>query len=205
MKHIDRNSSPKEFVDLISGDRKPVNWDAFRADYHDLYRQIRDLLWEDQKGVSGYTELPICKDSGIHIDHFRKKGMFKEEEFHWENFVVDEKDNTQFGAGHKDKIVKTKEMYDELLSPVLDYPEKYLTYMDDGSIIPRRTIDATMQKKAQTTIDVFNLDHEYLAKKRNSLIAMYRSYRAGGMSKEDIFKWMDCSGFYSLIDYVFEE
>jgi len=205
MKHIDRNPAPQEFADLTTGDKKPVNWDAFRADYHDLYRQIRDLIWEDQKGVSGYTELPISKDGGIHIDHFRKKGMFREEEFHWENFVVDERDNTLYGAGHKDRTVKTKEVYDQLLSPVLDHPEEYLTYMEDGSIIPRRTIDTAKQEKAQTTIDVFNLDHEYLVNKRKGLISVFRGCRAGGMSKEEIYQFMGDSGFYSLIDYVFEE
>lgn len=205
MRHIDRNPAPQEFVDLVNGDNRPCNWDAFRSNYHDLYRQIRDLIWADQKGVSGYTELPLDKDNGIHIDHFRKKGMFHDEEFHWENFVVDERNNDQYGAGHKDKVVKTAEIYDDLLGPVLDRPEEYFTYMEDGTIIPRRTIEEKMQKRAQVTRDAFNLNHEYLKNRRNGLIALFRSYRKGGMSKDDVYATLATAGFFSLIDYVYEE
>lgn len=205
MRHIDRNPAPQEFVDLITGDKKPCNWEAFHSEHHDIYRQIRDLIWSDQKGISGYTELPLDKDNGVHIDHFRKKGMFHDEEFHWENFVVDEINNVQYGAGRKDRIVKTKEVYDDLLSPVLDRPEEYFTYMEDGTIIPRRTIDEEMQKKAQVTRDVFNLNHEYLKDKRSGLISLFRSCRNGGMSKEDVYTFMISTGFLSLIDFVYEE
>lgn len=205
MRHIERNPAPEEFVDLVSGDKKPSNWEEFYTDYHDLYRKIRDLIWSDQKGISGYTELPLDNEIGIHIDHFRKKGMFHDEEFHWENFVVDEVNNVQYGAGHKDKIVKTKEIYDELLSPVLDRPEVYFTYMEDGTIIPRRTIAAGMQKRALVTRDVFNLNHEYLKHKRSGLISMYRSCRDGGMSKEYVYATLATVGFFSLIDYIYEE
>lgn len=205
MKRINRSAAPSSFTELITK-HCPANWDEFVLDYQDVYREIRELLLRDQLMISGYTELPLELNGAIHIDHFRKKGLFGTKElFHWENFVVDERENMQYGAGYKDAHVSTKEIYNKIISPVLEIPEDYLTYMSDGSIIPLRSLTNTdMIDKAKTTISIFNLNHSFLKKKRCELIKIFQSYKCGGLSKNDVYEAMAQSGFFSVIDFVYD-
>lgn len=204
MRSIKRTPAPEEVIDLFVN-HTPVNWDDFTQNHHPLYRKVRDMILRDQLGTSGYTELPLDADGHIHIDHFRKKGMFHDEEFKWENFVVDERDNDQYGAGFKDKHVKTEDVYTHLLSPVLDIPENYLTYMEDGTIIPIRTLSMDDKLKATTTRDTFNLNHPFLKKRRQEMISTFRGLKAGNLSKEQLYQYMQSAGFFSLMDYVYAE
>lgn len=204
MRKIKRSPAPQEIEDLFVN-HTPVNWDDFTQNHHPLYRKVRDMILHDQLGTSGYTELPLEAEGHIHIDHFRKKGMFPEEEFNWENLIVDERDNDQYGAGYKDRSVKTKEIYTNLLSPVLDIPENYLTYMEDGTIIPIRTLSEKDHLKAVTTRDTFNLNHPFLKKRRQEMISTFRTLKLGGINKEQLYEYMRSAGFFSLMDYVYAD
>lgn len=204
MRSIQRSPAPQEVTDLFIN-HTPVNWEDFTQNHHTLYHKIREMILRDQLGISGYTELPLESSNNIHIDHFRKKGMFPEEEFHWENFVVDERNNDQYGAGFKDKHLKSKEAYTNILSPVLDIPENYLTYMEDGTIIPIRTLSEQDQLKAKTTRDIFNLNHPFLKRRRQEMILTFRTLKSGGLCKEHLYEYMRNAGFFSLMDYVYAE
>ena len=207
MKKIARSAAPKAFTDLVDGPVCPVNWESFRNNHHDIYLMIRNQLLDDQKMTSGYTEIPLDPNEDIHIDHFRKKGMFGVEElFNWENFVVDERENSRYGAGYKDSHVDSKEIYNDLINPVIDDPESYLSYMEDGTIIPKRDLsDSAMIQKAVTTINIFNLNHQLLRDKRGALIQAIKPLKGGGLNKDDACECMRHVGFFSIIDFVYSE
>lgn len=205
MRKINRNNPPEEFVRLVTGSSRPENWDEFVLNYHDLYHQIRGQLLKEQEGMSGYTEKPLSQEGAIHIDHFRKKGMFDGVEFDWLNFIVDEKDNVNYGAGYKDCHIK-EEDYAKIIHPVIESPSVYLTYMEDGTIIARRDLtDQAKRDKADFTINIFNLNHPALKKHRCDLICAVRAYVSGSLEKKDVEDALACCGFKSVIDYVYGE
>ena len=203
MRKINRNNPPAEFVRLVTGSSCPVNWDVFVNDYHDLYRQIRDQLLLEQEGMSGYTEKPLSPEGSIHIDHFKEKSMFSGVEFDWFNFVVDEIDK-RYGAIYKDNHVQISD-YAKIIHPVIEQPSLYLTYMEDGTMIPRRDLtDQTMRDKAEFTIRIFNLNHSALKKNRFDMICTVRACALGRLEKKEVEDALACCGFKSVIEYVYK-
>ena len=204
MKKINRNTPPQEYVNLISGSSRPQNWDEFVKSYSDIYHALRNQLLSEQQDTSGYTERHLAQNGNIHIDHFRRKGIFGDEvTFDHNNFVVDERDCPSYGAGYKDTRVK-REDYDWLINPMEEDPQDFFTYMADGTMIPRRDIAPDQQDRAQKTIDMFNLNHEYLRHTRQGLIKMLEAYKLGQMTKADAEEdFARGIGFLSLVDFVF--
>lgn len=206
MKKINRSTVLAAFRELINSNKRPLNWNAFsspNSPHHELYQHVRTLLLADQLNTGGYTELPLSPDDNIHIDHFRKKNMFPQLTFEWENFVIDEVNNDKYGADYKDKNVSIED-YDNLISPVLDNPEYYLTYIQDGTMIPRRDLTELAEiKRAEETIRLFNLNHPDLVHRREGLIKVLQQLKSNNISKEETFDSMSVAGFHSLIDYVY--
>lgn len=203
MKKINKSTPLAEFSILISGNSRPTNWNEFTREHHDLYLKVRNQLLTEQDNMSGYTEIPLEAEGNIHIDHFKKKGMFQSLEFSWNNFIVDEKDNTIYGAGFKDKHVQQAD-YSKIINPVIEQPSQFLTYIEDGTMIVRQDItDEAIRNKAEFTIYIFNLNHPYLKKTRGSIISAIRAYQTGLMEKEDVQNALASCGFQSLIDYSF--
>ena len=203
MKKINRNNPPQEFLDLVNGPARPHNWDEFVRDYSDLYHALRNQLLAEQHDTSGYTEKHLDANGNIHIDHFRRKGIFGAAvTFDNTNMVVDERDCRLYGAGFKDARV-TKEDYQWLIDPISENPDDFFTYMADGTMIPRRDIEAEKAKRAKFTIDMFNLNHPHLRNKRRDLMMMLEVYKQSAMSKEDATIGFQSIGFFTLIDYVY--
>ena len=131
--------------------------------------------------------------------------MFDGVEFDWLNFIVDEKDNVNYGAGYKDCHIK-EEDYAKIIHPVIESPSVYLTYMEDGTIIAQRDLeDQAKRDKADFTINIFNLNHPALKKHRCDLICAVRAYVSGSLEKKDVEDALACCGFKSVIDYVYGE
>ena len=203
MKKINRNTPPSAYVELISGSSRPQNWDDFVNSYRDIYLALRSQLLTEQQDVSGYTEKHLDQDGYIHIDHFKKKGMFGDSvAFDHNNMVVDERACTLYGAGYKDAQVK-REDYDWLINPLTEDPADFFTYMSDGTMIPRRDISSEQWDRADQTIKMFNLNHEDLRNKRKGLIRQIEAYKSCDMTKDETSEDFKMIGFFSLIDYVY--
>lgn len=205
MRKINRSAPLEDFSTLISGNSCPVNWNDFTKEHHELYRKVRNQLLAEQDYMSGYTEIPLNADGNIHIDHFKKKGMFPDLMFVWNNFIVDEKDNPRYGAGFKDNMVRESE-YIKIINPITEQPSEYFSYMEDGTIIARRDLtDVTMRDKAEFTIYIFNLNYPSLKKSRADIIAAIRAYQNGKMEKADVGDALSPCGFKSLIDFAYQD
>lgn len=90
MRHIQRGEPLADFQRFVEKEQ-PDDWtEDFVKAFHGLYEICRKTLLEEQEGISGYTELPL--ETGIHIDHFRKRSLYPKQVFDWRNLVVDEKD-----------------------------------------------------------------------------------------------------------------
>lgn len=195
MLKIDKHTPPLFFTEFIK-ESKPKNW-AAASSVSSRWRQY--ILANEQNWMSGYTEKPIRMDNS-HIDHFHRKGIngFEKYTFDWNNFIVDEINNTQYGAGHKDKIVKTVKDYDDIIDPVVEEPSRFFLYAKNGKILSCGNLNEADERKAKRTIEVFNLNHPELMKKRSELFAILENYTS--LPDETVMEALEGYGFVSVIE-----
>ncbi|MBS7363143.1 MAG: TIGR02646 family protein [Paludibacteraceae bacterium] len=202
MRKINRSSPSVEFSKWVANNRT-AQWGDFVKNAHDLYLDVRDLLGQDQDGVSGYTEKPLGKE---HIDHFKTRNLFPNPQcvFDWYNFVVDERDEPQFGSGVKDTIVDINDYNSNIIiNPIVEDPHYFFTYSLNGEIIPRPSLSDVEKSRAIRTIELFNLNHQTLVSCRADIINFFQclndEYTIDQMEND----WRN-SGFYSLYDFYRE-
>lgn len=144
--------------------------------------EIRARLLELQHYRCAYCERRTGDDPkhGGHIEHFRQQSSnhlngAPELSTSWDNLFWSCLDLQTCGK-HKDLCNKHSghlERYDadHLIDPAHDDPEDYLLFVSDGTVQPRPGLDAAAQKKAETTIRVFQLqDSAYLEKSREDAV-----------------------------------
>lgn len=175
------------------------NWSDFHEDHKDIFEESRSvILTDEQNQLCGYTEIYINDLKDCHIDHYKKKSVFPELTFEWNNLIVATKDGN-FGANYKDnKSGIQKNNYGNIFNPVIDNVENYFDYTTWGEVTPKTAISEVENQKAIKTIEVFNLNHNSLKDRRKNLISMIGSY--GEIAKVDILTALDKSGFKSVIN-----
>ncbi len=192
---------PLEAFTAYVRQHRPRQWEELPRE---IGRQCRlHILEKEQEGLGGYTEKLLDEDStSLHIDHFRKRELYNADVFTWDNFIVDEK-NTPYGADAKDgrNGVKSREEYSMIVNPVEEDPHHFFEYMTDGQIKPSDALDDTERKKAQHTIDVFNLNHSALCDLRKNKIRQVKELKAGNISAEDVLEYLRHNGFPSVVEY----
>ncbi len=200
MRKISKGKPLETFTAYVRQHR-PQQWEELPRE---ISRQCRlHILEKEQEGLSGYTEKALDEDShSLHIDHFRKRELFNTDVFNWDNFVVDEKD-TPYGADAKDgkNGVRSREEYSMIVNPVEEDPRHFFQYMTNGQIKPSEELNNTEKKKAQHTIDVFNLNHSALCNLRKNKIRQVRELKAGNISAEDVLECLRHNGFPSVVEY----
>ena len=119
------------------------NWVDFHKNHKDEYEESRlQILIEEQNQLCGYTEVYINDLTDCHIDHYRKKGMFPQLTFNWNNLIVATKDSS-FGANYKDSKYKIKKYeYQNIFNPIEDNVELFFDYTSWGEITPKTSISA---------------------------------------------------------------
>jgi uncharacterized protein (TIGR02646 family) len=204
MIHINRQTALQEFTKFVNKEH-PQNWSTdFVLNHHSLYEHCRNQLEADQGGLSAYTELRLDDKPGIkHIDHFRKQALFPKFVFDWYNYVVDNHEK-KFGSDFKDEHIKTIADNEKLIDPIREDAAHFFEYLVSGKIIPSHFLTNDYEKeRAQFTIDSFNLNHEFLKRRRADLISEIKNYSAGGISNNDIKSIIVCNlGFPSFVDFV---
>ena len=179
------------------------NWSDFHRDHQDIFEESRfAILADEQNYFCGYTEIYIKELIGCHIDHYKKRSMFPELTFDWNNLIV-AKNGGDFGANYKDnKSGIQVNDYDNIFNPVIDNVENYFDYTFWGEITPKPEISGSEKEKVNKTIEIFNLNHNSLKDRRKNLIRKISCYRE--MVKEDILTALENSGFVSVINQILE-
>lgn len=205
MRKINKGAPIKEFMDFLNSKPTPSDWDN---DFHSLKnaglsKKCREhILVFEQDCQSGYTEVPISLEDDSHIDHYKKKGMFKSLTFEWNNFVVDTLDSN-FGACYKDRMIKNPSIYNQIFNPITDNVENFITFQENGKIIPKSGIDDNNKRKALKTIEIFNLNHKSLMDRRLELMRIIESYDS--FTRKEIMSFLSEYGFKSVILYKLEQ
>ena len=204
MIHINKGNPIPEFVECIEKEN-PENWEAFHKSrkYPNISNLCKQHIFEhEQNMLGGYTERPLSNSISLHIDHFRKKGLNwpSSVAFDWNNFIVEDR-NVNFGACYKDDLTKSIDDYRWLLDPVVDYPEQLMDYLANGEIKARSGIAQEYVDKVNFTIDRFNLNHEFLVRKRYDIIQLVLEGYSQ-FSDEDVKTYMKEQGFPSVVDWA---
>ena len=204
MKHIDKQQPIADFEDFVQNEH-PSTWDDIHHSqrHPHLYRDCLDtILVNEQNGLGGYTERPLMDAIDLHIDHFRKKGMNWPQSvtFDWNNLVVESR-NPHFGACYKDAHTSDTVDYGRLLNPMVDYPERMLTYIPNGKLVPCDGLNDICKNKVDFTIERFNLNHQLLRAERETLIKIIINDYAM-LSDEEVRSALDDNGYPTVVEYA---
>ncbi|PZF73563.1 retron system putative HNH endonuclease [Taibaiella soli] len=167
---------------------------------HPIYIDTRTtILIGEQDCICGYSEIPIEDERDCHIDHFRKRSMFPQDTFNWNNLIA-ACNHEAFGAKYKDNKSGIRQLdYANIFDPVVDAVQNYFYYNERGEIEPHPKLsDLVLRAKVQKTIEVFNLQDKSLVNRRKTIIEQIKSYT--DLTQAEIFNALISAGFVSLIE-----
>lgn len=154
---------------LLQAKAKKLSWDEFWDK-----GAVSDALAKMQGNRCAYCEGALEPGEG-HIEHFRRKaqGWFPEFTFEWSNLFYSCMREKTCGR-HKDKSgVLLKDQVPLLLDPCRDNPEDFLVFTADGGVSPRLELSDRDRRRAELTIEVFNLRDPTLRIARKNECAKY--------------------------------
>jgi uncharacterized protein (TIGR02646 family) len=170
MKRIVKSAAP---APLSVAKQRGWNWDEFTQQDHQGYLQCRQQASAEQGLLCAYTELPLYgKGITVHLDHYKKKSIYPNLTFEWNNIVCAVRDS-RFGANHKDRMVNganAETVYTSILNPMKDDAQSYFYYDIEGVMHPKLGLNAEQQALAQESIRYFNLNETMLVSRRRALI-----------------------------------
>ena len=193
---------PQHDLEALDGRLKGLSWEIFRSSYHEVYEKCIAQAISEQSNECAYTEIPL-PDKHQHIDHFRKKSIYQDKTFDWNNLFAAIKDR-RFGADSKDGYINGKnykQVYAKLLSPTEENIESYFSYTLDGRISANDTCTPAFKERAELTIKVFNLNSDILVSRRHALILQMLQIN----DKEVLSEVFAGCGFSSLVRYFGEK
>lgn len=149
---------------LLKYDFNTQNWDNVSSSDK---REIWTELVKMQGKVCAYCERKIDfnKAGDKHIEHFKRKGIYKELTFDWGNL---------FGSCGERKrcgFYKDKQKYndDDLLKADVQNPNDFLLFVSSGEVVVKPDITERSKKIAEVTLTVFNLNGEVKAERRSAI------------------------------------
>ena len=176
--------------------KSPKKWDELHPGNRDVFKEMCKALLKEQNNLCGYTEIYLGDSKEGHIDHYIKRDIDNSKAYDWENLIYATKD-TAFGACYKDQAIR-REDYINIFNPVKDCPDDYFEYTYLGEIQPKSDIDAPYRAKAEKTIEMFNLNHKTLCRKRQNVASAVDNLKNGKLTKEKIIEYLREEGFDSI-------
>jgi uncharacterized protein (TIGR02646 family) len=131
-------------------------------------QEILGQLGKMQNSHCAYCECDIENERRPHIEHFEQRSQARHRTFLWDNLFWSCTHENRCGK-HKDKVVNTYRVGD-LLKPDVDDPRRYLLFLSDGTVKPRRDDSSADRQRAEITIRVFGLDDPGLNNMRRANI-----------------------------------
>lgn len=180
-----------------------LTWDEFHRDRHSDYLAVRNQGLNEQGEECAYTGLWLGEGTPykLHIDHYRKKSIYPNLRFDWDNLFVAAKDPS-YGADFKDnhisgKRAATDRIYESILSPLDNNLYEKFWCQQNGKLIPHPNLSVKEKDIVKKTIEIFNLNDDKLKAKRQNVIRMVGHYK--DFPREEIREWLKGVGFSFLI------
>jgi uncharacterized protein (TIGR02646 family) len=170
MKQI--NKKEPDFYAKYLKKESPTEWKTLSQAIGSNIRE--HILVNEQNNQCAYTEIALNQDSrNSHIDHFKKRALFPEETFNWNNLLVS-CNSENYGAKHKDKHIH-KQDYNNILNPITDSPSKCFHYSFTG-VIGDKTIAGANRERVSNTISLFGLNNKSLVERRATIAEQVKMY-----------------------------
>lgn len=165
--------------------------------------QLREyILLEEQNLLCAYCEKKIDDNpNNSNIDHFKLKAghLFPEQTLDYENLLVSCNTSGRCSS-YKDKHIKSKDEYDEIVNPITENPDDFFDYLITGQIIAINN-----NPKAEFTIDIFQLGRnrdEPLSRQRKEIADTLE--RIKNLSLDEVYDIFD-NEFYSFIKNIYKK
>lgn len=150
-------------------------WGDFGSPCKDQVRSALRMMQTDQgPALCAYCESVLGPGSGTHIEHFVPRSRNPGLTYEWHNLFL--------SCGHADHCGHYKDgrkapSYNpsDLIRPDSEDPDAYLHFHSSGEVRVREGLSGGERTRAQTTIDVFNLNAPSLKAARRALITQARS------------------------------
>lgn len=161
----------------------------------------KHILLQEQNLLCAYCEKAIDDNSkNSNIDHFRLKAghLFPEKTLDYHNLLVSCNTYDRCSS-YKDKHIKNKSDYDNIINPTVENPDDYFDYLITGEIVP---IEKNV--KAEFTIDIFQLGRnqdEPLSRQRRELAEAIKYANLSLAEVYDVFG----NEFYSFIKNIYKK
>ncbi|NOQ25583.1 MAG: TIGR02646 family protein [Bacteroidales bacterium] len=170
MKQI--NKKEPDFYAKYLKKESPTEWKTLsQAIGSNVREHILDI---EQNNQCAYTEIALDHNSrNSHIDHFKKRALFPEETFNWNNLLVS-CNRENYGAKYKDKHIH-KQDYNNILNPTIDNPSSFFHYSFTGNI-GEKTIDKINGERVANTISLFGLNNKSLVERRATIAEQVKIY-----------------------------
>lgn len=163
---ITKGVPPAFFSDYMTK-KRPKEWEELAP----IRAQLRQhILKNEQKGYCAYTEIKIKDKENCHIDHYHTRNLFPTETFDYNNLIVS-CNSEKYGAKYKDKHIKTKTDYNDLVNPVKDIPSECMEYTFEGKM-------QGITNKGKKTISYFNLNERTLINRRRDAICSLQAMKS---------------------------
>jgi uncharacterized protein (TIGR02646 family) len=145
---------------------KPAVLDEFNSEEHDwdanFKSQHKAQVWEKLFDMQGYRcaycecSLDLSDPEEKHIEHFRQKGRveYKRLTFEWTNLFGSCCHGNRCGR-YKDKSGLSSE---DIIKMDEEDPEIYFQFLSSGGIHIRDDLSAEQKRKAEITLNAFNLN-----------------------------------------------
>ena len=157
MKQLVKGSAPDFFTKFVIHNQ-PESW----KDISPVRQDLREYILAEQGNLCAYTEIYLSGGEKCHIDHYHTRNLFPEETFNFDNMLVS-CNSEEYGAKYKDKQIKTKSDYHDLINPLVESPSDYLEFTLTGDIV---AVNAS--EKGENTISFFNLNEKSLVERRRT-------------------------------------
>jgi uncharacterized protein (TIGR02646 family) len=118
-----------------------------------------DILLDEQSLICAYCEKAIDDNPNCsNIDHFKTRNLFPEETLNYHNLLVSCNSHDRCSS-FKDKNIKYRDDYENIINPVVENPDEYFDYLITGEIVAKNS-------KAEFTIYIFQLETNALIESR---------------------------------------
>lgn len=181
------------------------NWDDFHKNNQNGYWLVKEQALEEQHHECAYTGLWLGEGTTqtIHLDHFRKKGIYDSLTFDYGNLFAAAKD-LPCGSDCKDRKIHgprqhADAQYATFWSPCQQHLEHAFWYRQDGYMVPDDSLNEDEKEMARNTIDMYNLNCSDLVNRRARILRMMEDMRD---CEEDLVRMsMSTVGFSFLVEF----
>ncbi len=212
-----------------------ISWDSFRNDYTKQYKELKEIIFSEQYSCCAYCETYVKNKSHLrNIEHIIDKEYGKKYVFSWNNLVGVCLGNcnrfdpeNSIGLVHPDNLhcdkykdeVKKGNITSLLKVALLEqcfFTPLSAELKDDifelncgtGKLDVNNHLDDEQKIKAKNTIDIFNLNNDYLNNHRDEVARMFfctlNNLRKSNprIIKRFIIDWIDPNGKFAKKGFI---